>query len=166
MSGKYKYNEDKALQAITEYLESTYDQHYVGDGDVQTVDFWRSLGSLETTARDTAIKYLARFGKKGGKNRKDLLKAMHYIILMMYALDLEKNEEDDYEGCALDSSIDVGDLTVTTLVSVDNQFIDSLDEDVGQDENTLSIDEEIHDDIQRGKIEAASHAMEWAKQRR
>lgn len=93
----YKYHEDKAIEAIQQYVDSTYGQHYVGDGDVQTVDFWRSLGSLETTSRDTAIKYLARYGKKGGKNRKDLLKAMHYIILMMYALDLEQQEEDEYE---------------------------------------------------------------------
>lgn len=89
----YKYNEDKAIRAIQDYVDSTYGQHYVGDGDVQTVDFWRSLGSLESTSRDTAIKYLARYGKKGGKNRKDLLKSMHYIILMMYALDLEENQQ-------------------------------------------------------------------------
>lgn len=91
----YKYNEDKALAAIKEYLDGTYGQHYVGDGDVQTVDFWRSLGSLETTSRDTAIKYLARYGKKAGKNRKDLLKTIHYVILMMYALDLEEQALDD-----------------------------------------------------------------------
>ena len=89
----YKYNEDKTIRAIQDYIDSTYGQHYVGDGDVQTVDFWRSLGSLESTSRDTAIKYLARYGKKGGKNRKDLLKSMHYIILMMYALDLEENQQ-------------------------------------------------------------------------
>lgn len=82
---QYKYNEDVSLKKITDYVNSTYGQHYVGNGDVQTVDFWESLGSLETTARDTAIKYLARYGKKGGKNEKDLLKAIHYIILMMYA---------------------------------------------------------------------------------
>jgi hypothetical protein len=91
----YKYHEDKSLEMIQEYLDSTYGQHYVGDGDVQTVDFWRSLGSLETTARDTAIKYLARYGKKNGKNRKDLLKAIHYVVLMMYALDLEEDNEYD-----------------------------------------------------------------------
>lgn len=91
----YKYNEDKALAAIKEYLDGTYGQHYVGDGDVQTVDFWRSLGSLETTSRDTAIKYLARYGKKAGKNRKDLLKTIHYVILMLYALDLEEQALDD-----------------------------------------------------------------------
>jgi hypothetical protein len=82
---KYKYQEDNILQEVKDYIDSTYGQHYVGNGEIQTIDFWESLGSLDTTARDTAIKYLARFGKKGGNNRKDLLKAIHYIILMMYA---------------------------------------------------------------------------------
>lgn len=87
---KFKYDEDKHLDDVINYIKSTYEQHYVGDGDIQTVDFWFSLGSLDTTARDTAIKYLARFGKKEGRNRKDLLKAIHYIILMMYAVEAEE----------------------------------------------------------------------------
>lgn len=82
---EYKYKEDEILAKVQDYVDSTYGQHYVGNGDIQTVDFWESLGSLETTARDTAIKYLARYGKKGGRNEKDLLKAIHYIMLMMYA---------------------------------------------------------------------------------
>lgn len=84
---KYKYNEMTNINKFVNYLDGTYGQHYVGNGEIQTVDFWESLGSLETTARDTAIKYLARYGKKNGRNEKDLLKAMHYIILMMYAAD-------------------------------------------------------------------------------
>ena len=86
----FKYDEDKHLDDVMNYIKSTYGQHYVGDGDIQTVDFWFSLGSLDTTARDTAIKYLARFGKKEGRNRKDLLKAIHYIVLMMYAVEAEE----------------------------------------------------------------------------
>ena len=89
---KYKYNEGNALKALTDYVNGTYGQHYVGDGDVQTIDFWRSLGSLESTSRDTAIKYLARYGKKNGKNRKDLLKAIHYIVLLMTSED-EDNDD-------------------------------------------------------------------------
>lgn len=92
---RFKYNEDVSLTEVMDYIKSTYDQHYVGDGDVQTVDFWFSLGSLDTTARDTAIKYLARFGKKEGRNRKDLLKAVHYIIMMMYAQDAEATRKQD-----------------------------------------------------------------------
>lgn len=86
-----KYGEEKYLQEALEYIKATYGEHYVGDGDVQTVDFWRSLGSLLTTSRDTAIKYLSRFGKKEGRNRKDLLKTMHYIVLMLHAIDYEEN---------------------------------------------------------------------------
>jgi len=85
----YKYNEDVNIAKFVDYINSTYGQHYVGDGDIQTVDFWQSLGSLESTARDTAIKYLARYGKKEGRNPKDLLKALHYVILMMYAYDCD-----------------------------------------------------------------------------
>jgi len=86
----YKYNEMTNLNKFVKYIDETYGQHYVGNGKIQTIDFWESLGSLETTSRDTAIKYLARYGKKGGRNEKDLLKAIHYIILMMYAADKEK----------------------------------------------------------------------------
>jgi len=80
----YNYNEDQYIKDIQKYVDSTYGEHYVAK-DIQVVDVWESLGSLESTARDTAIKYLCRYGKKDGKNKKDLLKAIHYIILMMYA---------------------------------------------------------------------------------
>ena len=89
--GQYNYNEPEILQELVDYVDSTYGQHYVNEG-IQVVDVWQSMGSLNTTARDTAIKYLARYGKKEGKNRKDLLKAMHYIILMMYAEDTRNDE--------------------------------------------------------------------------
>lgn len=88
----YQYNEDGYLSDVKKYLDGTYGEHYVAK-DIQVVDIWQSLGSLESTARDTAIKYLCRYGKKDGKNRKDLLKAIHYIILMMYAEDEEQKRE-------------------------------------------------------------------------
>ena len=80
----YDYNEGQYLKDIQNYVDGTYGEHYVSK-DIQVVDIWQSLGSLESTARDTAIKYLCRYGKKDGKNKKDLLKAIHYIMLMMYA---------------------------------------------------------------------------------
>ena len=92
-SPNFKYNEDNLLDDTFEYIKGTYGQHYAGNKEIQTVDFWHSLGSLDTTARDNAIKYLARYGKKGGKNRKDLIKAIHYIILMMWDQEQETNTE-------------------------------------------------------------------------
>ncbi len=47
------------------------------------MDMLRQLGIDKDFCQANAIKYLARYGKKAGKNRKDLLKAIHYIILLM-----------------------------------------------------------------------------------
>jgi len=88
----YKYSEDVFIQDIKDYIDSTYGQHYVND-DIQVVDVWQARGTLDTTAADTAIKYIMRYGKKEGKNRKDLLKAVHYILLMMYADDFKMEKK-------------------------------------------------------------------------
>ncbi len=80
----FKYEEPKFLKEVVDYIEKTYNQHYVGNKQIQTIDVWQTLGSVDTTCRDTAIKYLMRYGKKGGHNRKDLLKAVHYIVLLAY----------------------------------------------------------------------------------
>ena len=80
----FKYEEPKFLKEVVDYIEKTYNQHYVGNKQLQTIDVWQTLGSVDTTCRDTAIKYLMRYGKKGGHNRKDLLKAVHYIVLLAY----------------------------------------------------------------------------------
>lgn len=91
---QYKYNEDKILKEVQEYVASTYKGHYVRKGELQTTDIWEMLGSADTTARDTAIKYLMRYGKKEGYNKKDLLKAIHYIILLYhYTQEIEKNDD-------------------------------------------------------------------------
>ena len=86
-----KYNEQKILNEIKEYIENTYDQHYSGgtDGKIQVQDLLRQLGIDKDFCQANAIKYLARYGKKNGRNRKDLLKAIHYVILLM------SNEEND-----------------------------------------------------------------------
>ena len=70
----------------------TYKGHYVGGGEYQTVDIWNTLGSAATTCRDTAIKYLMRYGKKDGHNKKDLLKAVHYITLLNHYTQEEDND--------------------------------------------------------------------------
>ena len=76
-----KYNEDKILKEIGDYIKSTYGQHYaqVKEG-VQVQDLLRSCGIDKDFCQTNAIKYLARFGKKDGRNRKDLLKALPIIL--------------------------------------------------------------------------------------
>ena len=102
MSNKFRFDEDKILSEALTYLESTYAGHYVGElagreqNNIQTIDVWQTLGSVDTTCRDTAIKYLMRYGKKEGHNKKDLLKAIHYIVLLWY---FTQETEDDDPSC-------------------------------------------------------------------
>tara|TARA_B100001057_G_C22516975_1_gene820305 strand:- start:139 stop:405 length:267 start_codon:yes stop_codon:yes gene_type:complete len=79
-----KYNEDKIIKEISNYIESTYGEHYSTTKDgFQVQDLLRHLELDQDFCQANAIKYLCRYGKKNGKNRKDLLKAIHYIILLM-----------------------------------------------------------------------------------
>ena len=79
-----KYNEEKIIKEISDYIKSTYTEHYSTTKDgFQVMDMLRHLGIDKDFCQANAIKYIARFGKKSGRNRKDLLKAIHYIILLM-----------------------------------------------------------------------------------
>ena len=80
-----KYNEDKIIKEISDYIKSTYGEHYSTDKNgFQVMDMLRQLGIDKDFCQDQyLIKYLARYGKKNHKNRKDLLKSIHYIILLM-----------------------------------------------------------------------------------
>ena len=91
-----KYNEEKIFKELKDYIEGTYNQHYsVGkDGKIQVQDLLRQLGIDKDFCQANAIKYLARYGKKNGRNRKDLLKAMHYIILLMSSEDKDNGESE------------------------------------------------------------------------
>ena len=78
-----KYNEDIYLDEVKQYIENTYSQHYVNEkNNIHGIDFIESIGDSEGFCRGNAIKYLSRYGRKNGKNRLDLLKAIHYIVLL------------------------------------------------------------------------------------
>ncbi len=97
-NGFWKYQEDKTLKEIEEYLTSTYQQHYTSqESKTQTLDLIESIGDAEPFTRSNAIKYLSRFGKKGGKSRLDILKAIHYCILLYHFSGLHNERKDNYE---------------------------------------------------------------------
>jgi hypothetical protein len=78
-----KYNEKKILSDVEKYIESTYSSHYVGGNGIQVNDLLASIGHAESSYISNAIEYLARYGKKEGRNPKDLYKAIHNIILLI-----------------------------------------------------------------------------------
>lgn len=96
-NGFWKYSEDKTLKEVEEYLSTTYQSHYTSDSSkIQTLDLIESIGDAEAFTRSNAIKYLSRFGKKNGKSKMDILKAIHYCILLYHFAGLHSNKMDQY----------------------------------------------------------------------
>ena len=92
----FRYNEDETLAEVMEYIVGTYSEHY-GDQNIQIQDVFDQMGISEAFTRGAAMKYLFRFGKKDGKNRKDLLKCIHYCCLLYhYAFKSEGLKNEDY----------------------------------------------------------------------
>lgn len=97
-NGFWKYNEDKTLKEIEEYLVSTYKAHYTSEqSKTQTLDLIESIGDAEPFTRSNAIKYLSRFGKKNGKSKLDILKAIHYCVLLYHFAGLHNETKSTYE---------------------------------------------------------------------
>jgi hypothetical protein len=69
---QYKYDEDTIMEEFQEYLDALYSDHYVTENNIECFDAWIALGDSSSTFRDNVIKYLWRYGKKEGKNKKDL----------------------------------------------------------------------------------------------
>ena len=86
-----KYNEEEYLKEISEYIANTYRGHY-SVGNVQTLDLIDSVGDAEAFCRSNILKYASRYDRKGTA-RKDIIKIIHYAILLLHFND--KREKAD-----------------------------------------------------------------------
>ena len=86
-----KYNEEQIIKEISEYVNNTYDEHY-SEGEVQTLDFIDACGDAPAFCRGNILKYASRYDKKGTP-RKDILKIIHYAMLLLHFHDKENNNE-------------------------------------------------------------------------
>tara|TARA_Y200000002_G_C22682223_1_gene664558 strand:- start:2634 stop:2951 length:318 start_codon:yes stop_codon:yes gene_type:complete len=77
-----KYNEDELIKEIHEYISNTYRGHY-SSGNVQTLDLIDSVGDAEAFCRSNVLKYASRYDRKGSA-RKDIIKIIHYGILLLH----------------------------------------------------------------------------------
>ncbi len=89
----YKYNEGKTLAELKEYIDSTYDEHY-SKNKFQATEFIIDGGHGEGFCIGNIMKYAQRYGKKGGKNKRDLLKVIHYGIIALYINEMEESENE------------------------------------------------------------------------
>jgi hypothetical protein len=92
-NGFWKYNEDKILKQLEQYISSTYNQHYVdktGGSTEQTLDKIKH-NRREGFCAGNVTKYIDRYDTKGTP-RADLFKVLHYTILLINHLNLIENK--------------------------------------------------------------------------
>jgi len=84
----WKYNEDKILKDIQDYVTSTYGSHYCGHNqaykDTQTIDLMAAKDLAAHFCQANILKYGSRYGDKDGRNKRDLLKVIHYAMLLLH----------------------------------------------------------------------------------
>ena len=83
-----KYHEKEILKDIEDYVSGTYNGHYTGTKheyrNVQTIDLMASRDLASDFCQANILKYGSRYGSKDGKNRKDLMKVIHYAMLLLH----------------------------------------------------------------------------------
>ena len=77
-----KFNEDFAINKLQNHITKTYDSHYSME-KIQSTEFIFDSGHGEGFCIGNIIKYAQRYGKKDGKNLDDLLKILHYGIILL-----------------------------------------------------------------------------------
>ena len=84
----WKYDEDKILKDIQEYVTGTYKSHYCGQEanykDIQTIDLMAAKELAANFCQANILKYGSRYGSKDGRNKIDLLKVIHYAMLLLH----------------------------------------------------------------------------------
>lgn len=88
-----KYNEEEILNELRDYISGTYNQHYSGHQGIQTLDLIESCGDGEAFCRSNILKYASRYDKKGTA-RRDIMKILHYAVLLMHFNDQNANREE------------------------------------------------------------------------
>ena len=88
MANYFKYHEEEILKDIEEYVSATYRGHYTGDTheyrNVQTIDLMAARSLASGFCQSNILKYGSRYGSKDGRNKKDLLKVIHYAMLLLH----------------------------------------------------------------------------------
>jgi len=84
----WKYNEDKILKDVQDYVTSTYGSHYCGHNEdyknTQTIDLMAAKDLATGFCQANILKYGSRYGDKDGRNKRDLLKVIHYAMLLLH----------------------------------------------------------------------------------
>jgi len=90
---RYKYDEDSILKELSDYISGTYNAHYsAGSDKIQTLDLIEACGDGEAFCRSNILKYASRYDRKGTA-RRDIMKILHYAVLLMHFNDKNAKRE-------------------------------------------------------------------------
>ena len=90
----YVFNEGDIIKELHASIDKTYESHYA-QNKIQSTEFITDAGHGEGFCIGNIIKYAQRYGKKGGYNKNDLVKVVHYAIIMMYLHDNHYQRDKD-----------------------------------------------------------------------
>ena len=86
----YKFNENKIVNDVMDYITKTYDSHYAKTKNYQATEIIIDQGHGTGFCMGNILKYAQRYGKKEGRNKADLMKVIHYAIIQL--------SQDHYKG--------------------------------------------------------------------
>jgi len=90
---RFKYSEAEILKELSDYISHTYNAHYsAGNEKIQTLDLIDACGDAEAFCRSNILKYASRYDKKGTA-RRDIMKILHYAVLLMHFSDMSSQRE-------------------------------------------------------------------------
>ena len=82
----YKFDEERLLKELQEYIDNTYSQYYA-QSQFQASEFVIDSGHGVGFCVGSIMKYAQRYGKKSGFNRKALWKIVHYGLMLLHVHD-------------------------------------------------------------------------------
>ena len=90
---RFKYSEEELLKELKDYISATYNAHYsAGNDSIQTLDLIEACGDAEAFCRSNILKYASRYDKKGTA-RRDIIKILHYGLLLLHFSDKSSERE-------------------------------------------------------------------------
>ena len=103
---KYKFNENKIVNDIIDYINATYSSHY-SNSKYQATEIIIDQGYGTCFCMGNILKYAQRYGKKNGRNKADLMKVIHYAIIQL-SQDHYSSEGPKPKDKLIDANIEAG----------------------------------------------------------
>ena len=88
-----EYNFEKALEDVKDHIDRfRKSNYYAAVGGTEVIDLLRTEQLLEGFCIGNVLKYVTRLGKKDVEKNPDIMKAFHYLVLLLILENPERYE--------------------------------------------------------------------------